>query len=190
MRHIVFTLSMCLAACGTSGPPNGFPVVAQNSPEYALMSGATLLDLRVTGGGQLSVVPEEGSGGASFMFFPAAINAHLTPTWRSLVDPNMQLALLYGTAEAPDVHQFPWDYGHGPITIQPGSRYLGIFAGGMRGRPEVPSLISLKRIDASGRLIDPALGYPVGTPISTVMNPSGISPSLLRDSDGGVPMDG
>ena len=190
MRHSLLALSLLGVACSASptATPSTNVIADLNSREQALMTGVSIADLRITGEGQLTVLAGDEGTGNSFMVYSASVSAQIVSFRQNPVPGDMWLTVLYtyGVAGEPQGRRVDWNSVIGLRDIVSGGRYLALFAGTVRNISDRPLLIALKRVDGAGRLVDPALGYPAGTAVSSILDPSGIPVSLLYNHDAGV----
>lgn len=191
MRHVPLVIALLTSACG-SNPPTAFPIADLSSREGALQTGALIADLRVDAVGLEAAFSGVEWAGSSFLIYPVTINSQLVPRGDTPIGADMRMAMryTYGTIGEPHNRRVDWQLAYGVNEVVPGNRYLAVFAGTIHGHDDVRRLIMLRRIDASGRLLDAALGFPPGTPVSTVLDPEGIPAWILNGQDAGAPSDG
>lgn len=191
MRYSCLAVLLLVGASCSASPtaaPLANVIADLSSREQALLTGAVIADLRVNGTGRITVMAGDEGTGRSFVVFPSGVSAQLVSFRQLPIPGDLPLAILYtyGVAGESQGRRVDWVSSIGVSDVVSGGRYLAIFAGSVRNMPDLPLLIALKRVDGSGRLVDPALGYPAGAAVSSILDPSGIPASLLYGHDAGV----
>jgi hypothetical protein len=184
--HLAMTLLM-VVGCG-SGSSNS-PGLSLESRSRMFMSGGRILDVRVTGDGSPYVIENIGVT-AQGTAWPSSVNRQLISHGRYAAPAQVRVGLVSShtrTETGTTLFNSAQFYGIGSLVN--GTRYLVVEVS-PQSDTSTGVLVSPQRVfrvDADGRLAEPALEFPAGTPVSTVMDPSTMPQHLLGDSDASAP---
>lgn len=200
MRVLQFGVLLgALARCNNSDQSGRGPVadnrVGQSleSRERMFFTGSGwILDVRVTDDGvpfayNNGVYTEEGTA------WPATVAAQLISRGLYAAPASVSLLLQRSRTEAESRESRPVDTARaqGLTQLERGARYLVILTTSLYSAP-LGTIVRgyYIRVDANGRLLERALEFPAGTPVSTVLDASTMPRELLGDVDASAPSDG
>lgn len=178
---------VALAACSGNGigSSGNSPGTSIQSRSGVLGSNGRILDIRVTGASTPFSVVNTGVT-ANGMAWPVTVIQQIVGPGQSAAPPVASVGLV-GSHTRIETGTTPFDsmQFYGVVSLAVGSRYVVV-----EMSPQVSTasgvLISPRRVfrvDASDRLAEPALEFPAGTPVSTMMDPSPLPRELLGDPD-------
>lgn len=182
VRSAALTSLLALTACTAPPPLHDAPAMHFYDRATVLSLGAILLDVRVVG----EATPGDADDGTThwdFFSWDLSVLHQLGPSYLQPF-PNHGRFLQVTHVTNVATHQsetFAW--GSGQLwrpSIHPDGRYLLVSVQGVDARsPGAVLHTGLYALTDAGALAEPALGYPTGTPISTVLDPTGLDPLLV-----------
>lgn len=184
MRALQHTLLLVLVLAVGCGSSNGnSPGLSLESRAQMFTNGGRILDVRVLGDGSPYTV-ENVAVTANGMAWPSTVYTQLISRGRHSAPSQVRVGLLTSHTRA-EMGTTPFNAAqfYGLASLNSGARYLVLEVSPQRETTEgvLVSPQRVFRVNADGRLAEPALEFPAGTPVSTVMDPSTMPQHLLGD---------
>ena len=190
-----------LARCSNSTHPGRTPAGANRTmptleSRESMFSGAGwLLDVRVTGDeGPFAIASfDDGAYTTEGTVWSATVSAQLISRGIYAAPARIVLYLQRSRTHVQSRQTSPVDMTRlqGLTQLQRDTRYLVALTRPLHSTPSGTIVMGYYfRVDANGRLLDRALEFPAGTPVSVVLDASTMPRELLGDLDASAPSDG
>lgn len=182
MTALQYTLVLTMViGCGSSN--GNSPGLSLDSRAQMFISGGRILDLRVSGDG-LPYTVESTAVTSLGIAWRSIVFTQLISRGRYTAPSQVRVGLVNSHTRA-EMGTTPFNTAqfYGVASLTNGARYLVLEVAPQRETTE-GVLISPQRVfrvNAEGRLAEPALEFPAGTPMSIVMDPSTMPQHLLGD---------
>jgi hypothetical protein len=188
MNTLHLTMALAMAVGCTASSDNNIQFYSLTSRAAMFRASAYLLYVQTTGDGVPTTIEHSAvvSNGTAWR---ATVTAQLfsrgafrTPTELSVFLKSSETGI-----ESRQTTPFNTAQLHGVSQLERGSRYLLASESGSSVTPSgVYFTGRVFRVTTDGRLAEPALEFPAGTPMSTVMDPSTMPSNLVGDPNGPV----